>query len=131
MIKLFFCIFVQDYLATRWYRAQELCGFFFSKVSLFICLIYYLLFRIIDIYIHDWLPENSQYWYYMWETRKQRSILWLWRKTHPCSFLRNFQIEIRWLFVFLKSFLFFIQNIVPYRGDTLSLNLFYLWWLWK
>lgn len=24
---------LQDYVATRWYRAPELCGSFFSKVS--------------------------------------------------------------------------------------------------
>lgn len=29
-----FMVFLQDYVATRWYRAPELCGSFFSKVWL-------------------------------------------------------------------------------------------------
>lgn len=29
----FCCWVLQDYVATRWYRAPELCGSFFSKVS--------------------------------------------------------------------------------------------------
>ena len=46
-----------------------------------------------------WLCESSRYtvlfiplrwWNYKWEMRKQGSIIWLWRRSHPCSFLRNF-----------------------------------------
>ena len=70
-----------------------------------------------------WLCESSRYtvlfislwwWnYYRWEMRKQGSILWLWWRSHPSSFLKNFQIEIHWLYVFLKSFSHLIPKIAP------------------
>lgn len=47
---------LQDYVATRWYRAPELCGSFFSKVCWFrhsyddICLI--VLVPLISFYVH-------------------------------------------------------------------------------
>ena len=31
-LNIFHCFLSQDYVATRWYRAPELCGSFFSKV---------------------------------------------------------------------------------------------------
>lgn len=31
-IQPFFLLYLQDYVATRWYRAPELCGSFYSKV---------------------------------------------------------------------------------------------------
>lgn len=37
-------LYLQDYVATRWYRAPELCGSFFSKVySYMLCSYHFLL----------------------------------------------------------------------------------------
>lgn len=35
-------LFLKDYVATRWYRAPELCGSFFSKVSCFALFVFLL-----------------------------------------------------------------------------------------
>lgn len=43
-------ICLQDYVATRWYRAPELCGSFFSKVKHAVLLLFtFYLLRFSDI----------------------------------------------------------------------------------